>query len=91
MPENSLEKVAKMFQKSLEKVFKIIWANGIEENVISLLLENFNKHTPEPEPFHSRLKQLILQYTVVGGMPAVFQYFIDTKDVAGVLRICVFY
>ena len=78
------ETVVQMFPLDFEE---FLWANGIEENVISLLLENFNKHTPVPEPFHSRLKQLILQYTVVGGMPAVVQYFIDTKDLAGVLRM----
>lgn len=78
------ETIIQMFPLDFEE---FLWANGIEEKVIDMLMEHFNKHTPVPEPFHSRMRQLILQYTVVGGMPAVVQYFVDKKDLSGVLRM----
>lgn len=33
------------------------------------------------------MRQLLLQYTVVGGMPDVVQTFVDTKQINQVLRI----
>lgn len=43
--------------------------------------------TPIPEALHNRMKQLLLQYTVVGGMPEAVQAFVETKQMDEVLRI----
>lgn len=40
-----------------------------------------------PEALHNRMKQLLLQYVVVGGMPDVVQTFVDTKRKDEVLQI----
>ena len=43
--------------------------------------------TPVPEALHNRMRQLLLQYTVVGGMPDAVQTFADSKQMNEVLRI----
>lgn len=43
--------------------------------------------TPVPEALHKRMKQLLLQYVVVGGMPDAVQTFVNTKQMNDVLRI----
>ena len=78
------EDIIQMFPLDFEE---FLWANGIDDAVIKMLRDHLKDHTPVPEPFHSRLKELILQYTVIGGMPSAVQYFIDHKDLSGVLRI----
>ncbi|MCQ2491938.1 MAG: DUF4143 domain-containing protein [Lachnospiraceae bacterium] len=45
------------------------------------------KVKPIPEAFHNRFRQLLLQYAVVGGMPAVVQTFIDTNQMNLVLQM----
>ena len=42
---------------------------------------------PVPEALHSRMRQLLLQYAVVGGMPDAVQTFVDTKRMDEVLQI----
>ena len=62
-------------------------ANGIDDAVIELLKNNLETETPIPEALHKRMRQLLLQYTVVGGMPDVVQTFINTKRMDEVLQI----
>lgn len=66
---------------------EFLWANGIEAPVIELLKNNLETEIPIPEALHKRMRQLILQYTVVGGMPDVVQTFINTKQMDEVLQI----
>lgn len=66
---------------------EFLWANGIDDAVIELLKNNLETETPIPEALHKRMRQLLLQYTVVGGMPDVVQTFINTKRMDEVLQI----
>jgi hypothetical protein len=66
---------------------EFLWANGVTEQIIGLLKHCLAEETPVPEALHNRMKQLLLQYVVVGGMPDVVQTFIDTKQMNEVLRI----
>lgn len=66
---------------------EFLWANGIEAPVIELLKNNLETEIPIPEALHKRMRQLLLQYTVVGGMPDVVQTFINTKQMDEVLQI----
>lgn len=66
---------------------EFLWANGIEEPVIELLRKHLEDETPVPEALHKRMRQLMLQYAVVGGMPDVVQTFVDTKQMDEVLSI----
>lgn len=66
---------------------EFLWANGINGSVIELLKKNLKEETPVSEALHNRMRQLLLQYVVVGGMPEAVQTFVDTKRMDEVLRI----
>lgn len=66
---------------------EFLWANGISEDLIDMLRNCLNEISPVPEAIHNRFHELLLQYTVTGGMPAVVQFFIDTKQMNMVLRL----
>lgn len=66
---------------------EFLWANGISEQVIDKLRECLFSFTPIADALHSRMQQLLLQYTVVGGMPEVVQNFVDNKQMGSVLEL----
>ena len=66
---------------------EFLWANGIPEQIITLLKTHLRDETPVPDALHLRLRDLLLQYTVVGGMPDAVQTFVDTKRMDEVLQI----
>ena len=66
---------------------EFLWANGIEVPVIEMLKKHLEEESPVPEALHNRLRQLMLQYAVVGGMPDAVQTFVDTKQMDEVLSI----
>ena len=78
------ETVIDMYPLDFEE---FLWANGITDPVIGMLKQCLEQETPVPEALHNRMKQLLLQYVVVGGMPDAVQTFVDTKQMDEVLRI----
>ena len=78
------ETVIDMYPLDFEE---FLWANGIEVPVIEMLKNNLETEIPIPEALHKRMRQLLLQYTVVGGMPDVVQTFINTKQMDEVLQV----
>lgn len=78
------ETVIDMYPLDFEE---FLWANGIAEPIISMLTHHLETETPVPEALHNRMKQLLLQYTVVGGMPDVVQTFVNTRQMDEVLRM----
>lgn len=78
------ETVIDMYPLDFEE---FLWANEIKEPLIELLRKNLETETPVPEALHQRMRQLLLQYTVVGGMPEAVQEFVNTKQMDNVLRI----
>lgn len=66
---------------------EFLWANGISEQVIEKLKDCFDQEMPVPEALHNKMQQLLLQYTVTGGMPEVVQNFVNTKQMNTVLQI----
>ena len=78
------ETVIDMYPLDFEE---FLWANGITEPIIEMLKKNLIAETPIPEALHNRMRQLLLQYTVVGGMPDAVQHFIDTKQMHEVLQM----
>ena len=66
---------------------EFLWANGIGEQVINTLKKCLESATPVPEALHNKMQELMLQYTVVGGMPEVVQKFVDTKQMNAVLML----
>lgn len=78
------ETVIDMYPLDFEE---FLWANGISEDIITLLEQHLLQETPVPEALHHRMKQLLLQYTVVGGMPDVVQTFINSRQMGEVLQM----
>ncbi|MCH5183200.1 MAG: ATP-binding protein [Oscillospiraceae bacterium] len=78
------ETVLDMFPLDFEE---FLWANGISEQLIQTLKTCLEEEKPVPEALHKRMRQLLLQYTVVGGMPEVVQTFVDTKQMDSVLAL----
>ena len=78
------ETVLDMYPLDFEE---FLWANGITEAMTDLLRRCLEEETPVPAALHERFRQLLLQYTVVGGMPAVVQLFVDTKQMGQVLQL----
>lgn len=66
---------------------EFLWANGISEQIITLLHTHLQNQTPVPDALHARMRELLLQYTVVGGMPDVVQTFVDSRRVDEVLQL----
>ena len=62
-------------------------ANGISEQIITLLHTHLQNQTPVPDALHARMRELLLQYTVVGGMPDVVQTFVDSRRMDEVLQL----
>lgn len=61
---------------------EFLWANGIEDALIALLKQCLEEERPVPEALHQRMRDLLLQYVVVGGMPHIVDQFIKEKNVA---------
>lgn len=64
-----------------------LWANGIQDSVIELLKTSLAEEKPVPKPIHDRMRQLMLQYIVVGGMPEAVKKFFATHDMNQVVAI----
>lgn len=78
------ESVVDMYPLDFEE---FLWANGIGVPIIELLKKHLESETPVSEVLHNRMRQLLLQYAVVGGMPDAVQTFVDTRQMNDVLRI----
>lgn len=78
------ETVIDMYPLDFEE---FLWANSISEQLVDMLQGCLENETPVPEALHNRMRQLLLQYAVVGGMPDAVQTFVDTKQMDEVLSI----
>lgn len=78
------ETVIDMYPLDFEE---FLWANGISEPIVNMLQKALDTETPVPDALHSRMKQLLLQYAVVGGMPDAVQTFVNSKQMDEVLGI----
>lgn len=77
------EEQLEMFPLDFEE---FLWANGIKENIIDMLRDCLYEARPVTEAIHQRLRSLLLQYAIVGGMPAIVSQFVATHDMGKVLR-----
>ena len=58
-----------------------LWANGINDDVEQYLRAQLQAEQPIAQGIHSRMRQLLLEYVIVGGMPAAVKKFLETHDV----------
>ena len=80
----SEEEHIEMFPLDFEE---FLWANGIEPPLTSILENCLSEEKPVPDALHHRMRQLLLQYAVVGGMPDAVNAFINTHRLDRVLQI----
>ena len=73
------EEIIRMYPLDFEE---FLWANGISDQIIEVLRKCLQDRQPVPEAIHLRMRDLLLKYTVVGGMPEVVQCFIDTHQIS---------
>lgn len=64
-----------------------LWANNIQQPVFDLLKQFMANETPVPEALHNRMRQLLLEYVIVGGMPEAVSTFLTTHDVNQMLAV----
>ena len=78
------EEIVEMYPMDFEE---FLWANGIGDQAVRYLRDCLKNETPVADALHDKFRQLLLQYAVVGGMPAVVQTFADTRQMNTVLRM----
>ena len=78
------ETVVDMYPLDFEE---FLWAMGIDDNIVSMLRHCLSEETAVPQAVHHRLRQLLLQYCIVGGMPAVVSAFLETHQLNQVLQM----
>ena len=66
---------------------EFLWANGITTPVLDMLHQSLDRETPVPEALHLRLNELLRQYVLVGGMPAVVEEYVRSHDLQKVLEM----
>lgn len=76
------EQTIQMYPLDFEE---FLWGVGISEDIIDYLHKSYVNCTPVDIPIHNRMKELLLQYTVIGGMPAVVQSFVENHDMNQVI------
>ena len=64
-----------------------LWANGIKSITTDYLRRCLDEKVPVQEAIHQRMRQLLLQYCVVGGMPRAVNTFMDTHNMQSVLQV----
>lgn len=64
-----------------------LWANQIPSEAIELLHKCLHQEVPVPEALHTRFRQLLLEYVVVGGMPEAVSTMLTTHDLNQVIKV----
>ena len=77
------EQHIEMFPLDFEE---FLWANGISQEIIALVTKSLQNRQPVSPAIHQRMRQLMLEYVVVGGMPEVVNRFIATHNMSDVLE-----
>ena len=75
------EQIVTMYPMDFEEW---LWANGIEQQHIEYLRDCLQKETLVIEGMHQRMRELLLRYVVVGGMPEAVKTFLETHNMNNV-------
>ena len=59
---------------------EFLWAKGIGEDVIADLKNHFDEFIPVEKSINEKMQQILREYMVVGGMPAVVNSFLETNN-----------
>ncbi|MBO7625197.1 MAG: ATP-binding protein [Bacteroidales bacterium] len=78
------EQIVTMYPMDFEEW---LWANGIKQQHIDYLRNCLLDETPVAEGIHMRMRELLLRYVVVGGMPEAVSTFLNTNNMNDVLDV----
>ena len=78
------ETIVEMYPMDFEEW---LWANGINQQVLDFLCKSLQEETSITGDIHQRLRQLLLEYVVVGGMPEAVKTFFATHDMNQVCQV----
>ncbi len=78
------EEIRQMYPMDFEE-FAI--ANGIQQSTLDMLKDCYERRVPVDEFVHKQMMQLFTYYVIIGGMPAVVQEFVNSKDMGRVVGI----
>ncbi len=59
---------------------EFLWARGVTEDAISIMRGYCNRLEMVPEAVNGRYAEMLREYMVVGGMPAVVKEYVETGD-----------
>lgn len=66
---------------------EFLWANNIGDSTIAQLRKNLIDEVPVDDFWHQRLRELLLLYVVIGGMPEAINCYFSTHNLSEVLAI----
>lgn len=78
------EDIVEMYPMNFEEW---LWANGIKGIHLEYLKKCLEDELPVEVALHDRFRELLYQYTIVGGMPEVVTTFMETKQIGKVLSV----
>lgn len=78
------ETIVEMYPMDFEEW---LWANGINQQVLDFLRKSLQEETSITGDIHQRLRQLLLEYVVVGGMPEAVKTFFATHNMNQVCQV----
>lgn len=82
-PGGRIQKV-KMFPLDFEE---FLWANGVGEEVVSYLQEQFFKEESVDSSLHNKFLDLFKKYMLIGGLPDAVNTFIETSNIVAVRAV----
>ena len=83
IPMGSIRKV-RMFPLDFEE---FLYANGMNELVISSMRKKFERLEVLEEPMHNKMMDMFRKYLLVGGLPDAVNAFIETNNIQAVREV----
>ena len=77
------EEIIEMYPMDFEEW---LWANGIQQQHLDYLRNCLDQETPVSQAVHQRMRELLLKYVIVGGMPEVVATYMKTNDMQQVIK-----
>ena len=65
---------------------EFILANGVQKTTIDTLREAYNARVPVSDVIHTTISKLFYSYIIVGGMPKIVQTYVQSHDIARVIK-----
>lgn len=83
IPMGSIRKI-RMFPLDFEE---FLYANGMNELVISSLRKKFERSEAPEEPIHNKMMDLFRKFLLVGGLPDAVNTYLSTKNIQAVREV----